>query len=76
MEVVKLVDSRKLKLKIAHKGYNVSDFAEAVGIDSSTLYRKINNGDKFTIKELRVIIDLLNLSGTETLEIFFNNKFA
>lgn len=67
-----MVNVNKLKGKIVENGMNVAALAKAIGIDTSTLYRKLNSdGDTLTIKEARTIGQILTLTGAEMNEIFF-----
>lgn len=59
-----------LKRKIYEAG-NVEEVAKEIGINRSTLYRKINSG-KFYIGELVNIKSKLSLTDEEANEIFFN----
>lgn len=64
----------KLKGKLAEKGYNQSMLAEAMQLDKSTIYRKMEtNGLSFTIREAHQIVDILNLTIPEAVEIFLSN---
>lgn len=63
----------KLKGKIVEKGMNLSDVANRIGVDRSTLYRKINTqGDNLTVSEVSRIATVLDLSSDEITNIFFN----
>lgn len=63
----------KLKGKIVEKGMNLSDVANQIGVDRSTLYRKINaQGDNLTVSEVSRIATVLDLSSDEITNIFFN----
>lgn len=62
----------KLKGKITEKGMNVEKLAEAIGIDRSGLYRRLNNFEKFTIGEVKHIKEVLELTNEEATEIFFS----
>lgn len=61
----------KLKGKIVEKGMNVEKLAEIIGIDRSSLYRKLNNSEKITIGEAAQMKDALGLSTDEATDIFF-----
>lgn len=61
----------KLKGKIVEKGLNVEAVAAEIGIDRSTLYRKLNAGEKITIGEALRIKASLNLTDEEASDIFF-----
>ena len=65
------MDINKLKGKIIEKGMNVEKLAELIGVDRSSLYRKLNNAEKITIGEAGKIKDVLELTGDEAYNIFF-----
>lgn len=67
-----MVNINLLRGKIVERGTNVSDVAEKMGIDKTTLYRRIADGDAFTIGEAQKITDILNLSHDEAVAIFFS----
>lgn len=60
----------KLKGKIVEKGMNVEKLADAIGVDRSSLYRKINNAEKITIGEAARIKDALCLDDADAYDIF------
>ncbi len=66
----------KLKAKITEKGYTVETLARAIGMNKSTLNRKINRMEIFTIKEAYNIAIALDLTESELNEIFFGIKVA
>ena len=59
-----------LKGKIVEKGLNVESVAEKIGIDRSSLYRKLNNGEKISCGEAKRIMEVLGLSEEEATLIF------
>jgi plasmid maintenance system antidote protein VapI len=59
-----------LKGKIVEKGWNVEKLAEQIGVDRSSMYRKLNNFEKITIGEAKQIKDVLGLSTEEATSIF------
>ena len=65
------MDVNKLKGKIVEKGMNVETVAERIGVDRSSLYRKLNNFEKITIGEANRLKDVLALSDEEANVIFF-----
>lgn len=67
-----MVNINMLRGKIVERGTNVSDVAEKMGIDKATLYRRIADGDAFTIGEAQKITDILSLSHDEAVAIFFS----
>jgi plasmid maintenance system antidote protein VapI len=60
----------KLKAKIIEKGLNVEALADKIGIDRSSLYRKLNNFDKITIGEAIKMKDALEMTDEEASDIF------
>ncbi len=60
-----------LKGKMMENGLNQSQFAKLMGIDRSTLNRKLKTGEDFTVKEANQIVDILSLSYQEAVDIFF-----
>ena len=60
----------KLKGKIVEKNMNVERLAEMIGIDKTTLYRKLNNAEKITIGEAAKIKVALRLNDSEAYDIF------
>jgi len=67
----------KLKAKIVEKGLNVTIVAERIGIDRSSLYRKLNNeGETLTVKEAKAIVQVLDIPPLEAAHIFFGNDVA
>lgn len=72
-----MVNINKLKGKIVENGLSIEKLADNIGIDRSTLYRKINNnGETFTIKEADLIVNTLNLTAEEAKAIFFSQIVA
>lgn len=72
-----MVNVNKLKGKIVENELTIAELAENMGLDRSTLYRKLNlDGETFTIKEANLICNALNLSKQEAMEIFFNQTVA
>ena len=64
------MDLNKLKGKMVEKGWNVDKLAEYIGVDRSSMYRKLNNFEKITIGEAKLIKDALGLSNAEAAHIF------
>lgn len=62
----------KLKGKIVSNGMNVGELAEVIGIDKSSLYRKLNNFEKITIGEALKMKDALSMNNDEACEIFLS----
>ena len=65
------MDTDRLLEWIAKRGLSNSEFAEAIGIDSSTFYRKLQSkGLKFTVGQMHATVKVLNLSPREARAIF------
>ena len=72
-----MMNVNKLRGKIVEKGYNVERLANEVGMDKSSLYRKLNNkGETLTIREANLICEVLELSTEEAVAIFFTGNVA
>lgn len=65
------MDVNKLKGKIIEKGMNVERLADKIGVDRSTLYRKLDSAEKFTVGEVNKIKNVLELSMQDASDIFF-----
>ena len=65
--VKELVDTMK------SKGIGVPELAQKIGVDASTLYRKLGaGGEKFTIGEVHRMMEAIPLSNEETNRIFLS----
>lgn len=62
----------KLKAKIVELGMNVETLADKIGMERSTLYRKLNNFEKITIGEAVRMKDALNMTDAEATDIFLS----
>lgn len=72
-----MVDVEKLKIAIKDSGQTIRNIADKMGIDVSTLYRKLQNGgESFTVKEAAQLAEVLSLNSENAQEIFFGNKVA
>jgi transposase-like protein len=71
------VNVDKLHGKIKEMRTNVVEIAAKMGIDKSTLYRKLNNnGAGLTVKDAQQLVEILQLTDEEALLIFFARKVA
>ncbi|MBE6070726.1 MAG: XRE family transcriptional regulator [Clostridium butyricum] len=72
-----MINILKLKGKIVEAGMNISSLSKELSIDRSTFYRKLNeDGTFFTIKEINIMIEKLNLSFDDVKNIFFSQLVA
>lgn len=60
--------------QIARKGMLKKDIAKALGIDVSTLYRKMEKDGDFSREEMSILIELLGIEDPK--EIFFADGLA
>mgnify|MGYP001172673625 FL=1 len=75
--MIKLTNVDKLKGAIKEKRLTPEKVAESIGIDKSTMYRKLSNGgEDFTIKQADAITQILGLTGNEAQAIFFSQFVA
>lgn len=56
-----MVDAEKLVEAICQSGYTISSFAVALGMNRSTLWRKINGKSAFNLDEVQKALSLLNV---------------
>lgn len=64
---------RKLKGIIVEKGTTQEAVAKAAGITRSTFYRKVRSGGgEFTVNEIRLIKETLELTNDEVFTIFLS----
>lgn len=64
------MNANKLKGKIVERGLNIAKTADLTGINKSSLYRKLNGFDTFTVYEAAKLKEVLGLTNLEALEIF------
>ena len=60
-----------LEAKLKEKGSNVAEISKIIGVEPSTLYRKLSGQSDFFRKEIEKIVKYLNLSIDEMEKIFF-----
>ena len=67
-----MTNSNLLRAKIAEKGFTQGGFASQIPMSKQTFSRKINNLADFTLKELKIICELLEVVDVyEKERIFF-----
>lgn len=64
------MDAKKLKEKMAEQRLSVVKTAELLGLNKTSLYRKLNGFEKFTISEAAQLKNVLNLTDSEAITIF------
>lgn len=70
------MDKNKLKAKMVEKNLSVKELSSEIGINTSTFYRKLNDGECFTIGETTKIAEQLELTAEEINHIFFAKTVA
>ena len=66
----------KLLGKIKEKGYTTRELAFSAGMSLSSMSRKLNGHAEFTRDEINAIVDALELSNEDLLDIFFTSKVS
>lgn len=67
------MNGTELKVKLMRLNMSVEDLANRMSINKVTLYRKIKGDTQFDLKEVKEVVQILNLSESEMLSIFFND---
>ena len=62
----------KLKGMIIANGMNIEQLADEIGIDRSSMYRKLNSFEKITIGEAIKIKKVLHMNNEQAIEIFLS----
>lgn len=65
-----ITNTNKLRAKLVERGINVETLADLIGVDRSSMYRKLNNFEKITIGEAQKIKEVLGLTDGEAIDIF------
>lgn len=69
-----MFNERKFKSALILNGVTVDDLAETLGVNKSTVYRKIERNGDFSRDEISKIMRVLNLS--DPCDIFFDDELA
>lgn len=69
-----MFDKNRFRAQIILAGMTAKELAEKMGIDESTLYRKINADGNFTRKEIGKIVEILHIDDPK--DIFFADNLA
>lgn len=68
------MDANKLKAKMIINGLTIATTAELMGINKSTLYRKLSGREKVTIYDAVLLKEILGLTDLEALDIFLSRE--
>ena len=65
------LDAKLLVVKILENGYTIGDISNLLGVSINVLRRKLDNLNTLTIGEARILKQILDLSNSEAISIFF-----
>lgn len=72
-----MTNVKKLRGKMVEKNITIENLAKRLGMNRSTLYRKLNNdADTLLVKEANAIVTELGLSADEAMAIFFSQIWS
>lgn len=74
MEGENLFNKKKFKAQVILSGKSMMEIAHLLGINQTTLYRKINGKSDFYRNEIYKLCNYLNISNP--IEIFFADKIT
>jgi predicted DNA-binding transcriptional regulator AlpA len=60
----------KIRARIVELGMSIPQIASSLGMNRSTMYRKLKDPGRFTVAELRKLVSVLQWSGQEVRDIF------
>lgn len=64
-------ESNVVKKRMEEQKVSITELADELEIARSTLYRKLHNSEKFTIKEAKKVVEFLDLPSSEAAQFFF-----
>ena len=67
-----MFDKKRFKAAMVIKDINVVGLAKELGVNESTLYRKINNDGNFTRDEIAKLVNILDIEDVDS--IFFSKE--
>lgn len=72
-----MVNIDLLKSVMRARNISIEQAANAINVNPSTFYRRINqNGETFTVSEVAKLAELLNMGGKTLERVFFEKKLA
>lgn len=66
----------ELKAEIVRNELTLEELSELSNMARTTLWRRFNNPDEFTLAEINNISEVLNLNGKKVVEIFFGKEVS
>ena len=70
------MELNELKAEIVRNGMTIEEFSDKTKITRTTMWRRFNNVEEFTLAEINNIANALNLNRTRIMEIFFSIKVS
>lgn len=71
------IDTERLKKNIEQAGISLEELAQKIGMNRSTMYRKLKcGGIKFTAEEILKMVEAIHISKEEAAAIFFAETVA
>lgn len=67
------MNAKKLKGRLLEERLTIGKTAELLGMDRSTLHRKLNGFEEFTILDAVQLKKILNLTDSEAITIFLES---
>lgn len=71
-----MVNIEKLRTALKEQNISMDQAADVLCVDRATLYRRFQQGTRFTVEEVDRLSNLLNLSSVEMQSIFFDRELA
>lgn len=71
-----MANSVELRVECLKNNISLDTLAARIGVNTSTLYRKIKGESEFNRNELQIIKDTLSLNDERFIAIFFNEQLA
>ena len=65
------MDNQRLQEIIKASHISVADLSKSIGMDASTLYRKISGDSSFTVQEAKLLSETLKMKKRDLLSVFF-----
>jgi transcriptional regulator with XRE-family HTH domain len=66
----------EFKAEVVRNGMTLEEVSKAIGINRSTMSRRLSDPGEFTLSEIKRIKEALKLDGKQVLEIFFSQEVS
>lgn len=70
------MQTNELKAEIVRNNMTIEDLAKTAGIGRTTLWRRLNSPDEFTLAEIKNISKVLFLNKEKIMNIFFTDEVS